>query len=689
MKKLLFLVVLMLAAPAAPQFTPIAVTGTILVEGGAVVPNFTLMFQHRGGTNLIRVALESDFGNPFKVLSIAESDKIFSVTLPEGDCLVSVPLMDLPVNYYVKSISAGSVDLRRSPLTVIRSAIPRIVVILGVTKHAQGSKVYGRVTGLPPEVLSAQPPVVLQDHGELLSTRIDADGFFEFAHVPAGKYTARVARTLGVQPSPSTPVVVTDKDVSGVLIPMPPVTYVRGRVTVEGTGLLPFLDFSASGAFGSVQGTVTVMPDGTFKLILPKGGCDIALNTATLPVGYSLRFLKYGSTDLLNTPSIQILSANAEELHAVVAVTNVAVTVATSGIIAKPAGSNAWVSVKGRVRGLIPDDSRFQVFIHSAQRLVCAIGVRGYSMLGETNLSDTETMVNPDGSFEFPKVTQGKYVLSVTPAITIGSFFMGEFPKAAQDSYVLSTMPASFAVYRLVEVTDEDIHGIEMFIPTLKIVTGRIYVESGGRMPRSYGFTLSGAVANVIVTIKPSCNGSFLAMLPEGEYRMSTRLPAGYVNKFAYGSADLLNQNLKVSKKDHDELRIVLAANTTPGIDVVGGESYGPLFSGLDNGPPWPQRGDGLAGGIVHGCVAIASETNSEVPAFSLKFTGASSSEVPVMSDGTFNISLPKGEYHVTPGELPRGYTLKSILADSTDLRRETLKLYDVPPFIMIVLDAP
>jgi hypothetical protein len=695
MKKLLFLAVMIMQAPAVPQSTPVIVQGTVLVDGGAVVPPFTLTFQHRAGSTAVRVAMAGNFGNPFMVLSIAESDTTFSALLQEGDCRVT--WANLPANYNVKSISAGSVDLRKSPLTVTRSAIPRIVVILGIAEQRKGSKVSGRVAGLLPEVLAARPPLVLLGQEILLSTRIDTDGFFEFAHVPAGNYAALLARALPVQPSPAMPVVVAGKDVSGVLIAMPPVKEVHGRLSV--TGPLPRMAFLVSAPPYRqpfdwslpklTKYPVDVMPNGTFKLILPEGVWGISLDSDALPVGYTIQSLKYGSTDLLKTRYVQISGSDAAELHAVVGVTSAAVTLAfpnTPRVIAQPAALNALVSVKGRVTGLLPGNSGYKVFIHAAEQMVWAAGTQGQNRSEEMNRSDTSTAVNADGSFEFPKITQGKYILSA---------FTEEIP---------------FSVYRPVLVTDHDISDIDILIPRPKIVKGRMYVDGGGRMPRGYGFTLSGAAAEVLVRLRPSCNGSFLATLPEGEYRVSASLPAQYVNTFVYGSTNLLLDSLKVSENDRAELRITLAANTTLGNLVVGertalggfnggfgqdfqflfgGQAFGPFFSGLDNGPPLLPRGGGLADSIVRGCVAVASEGNSGAPVFSLKFTGASSVEVPVMSDGTFNISLPKGEYRVAPSELPQGYSVKSILADSTDLLRETLKFRDDPPFIMIVLDAP
>jgi hypothetical protein len=315
-------------------------------------------------------------------------------------------------------------------------------------------------------------------------------------------------------------------------------------------------------------------------------------------------------------------------------------------------------------------NSPFLVSLYSTEFRVVARGVRGLTYRGGTTESSVTTGLNADGSFEFPKVTRGHYILSVG-------------------------IPG-FAVYQSIEVTDKDLDGLELVIPRRKTVAGQMHVEAGGLLPRSYGFTLNrNDGSGLLVMLTPGCNGAFLAGLPEGEYRVSSRLPSGYVTSFAYGSQNLLRDSLRISPDDDAELRITFAVNTTAGVGIVGGEFFGGVnFSGLENAtqgptPAVPQRGASSSDMLINGCVFIAVERSVPVPAnLSLTFTGASKVKVPVMPDGAFHTSLPKGQFRVALDGLPRGYTLKSINEDSTDLRREALRLNDPHTFVLVVLEA-
>jgi hypothetical protein len=92
--------------------------------------------------------------------------------------------------------------------------------------------------------------------------------------------------------------------------------------------------------------------------------------------------------------------------------------------------------------------------------------------------------------------------------------------------------------------------------------------------------------------------------------------------------------------------------------------------------------------GLAEMC-SVEDERSVSVPdKLSLTFTGASRINVPVMSDGAFHTSLSKGQYRIGLDGLPRGFTLKSISEDSTDLRREALKLSGPQTLILVVLEA-
>jgi hypothetical protein len=473
------------------------------------------------------------------------------------------------------------------------------------------------------------------------------------------------------------------QDVTGVRIDMPPVKEVRGLVTVDGIGPLRqvIIQLTLGSNGRTVYGAVG-LGNGTFRILVPEGNFRIAIKTESLPVGYTLRSFEYGATNLLASPSIQVSRNEDMEFRAVVAVTNAGITIKlTDGteLLNSPQAPNAWVRVSGRVTGTLQSNFRPILIMQSAQTRVTARNSMGLTTSGTGRESAATAAMNSDGTFEFPKVTQGRYILSVG-------------------------IPG-FAVYRLIEVRDEEIRNVELVFPPRMTVEGRILVEGGGLLPRGYGFTLSngdGADGGVLVTMAPGCNGTFVAGLPLGEYRASTRLPDGYISAFTYGTANLLRDRLRISENDDAQLRITFAPTATAGTTVIGGDYFGGTnFSGLENGPPGPLIPPGGRGAprggvpaaassesVVTGCVFVAGRTTGEAPKLSLRFTGASLMDVTVSADGTFRRSIPKGEYRITLSALPSGYVLRSIKLGSTDLRREALKLDDAEAFILVVLDS-
>jgi hypothetical protein len=681
MKRLFTLAMFLIPAQLTPQTSTVPVNVTILVDGGEVVPTFTLLFTHSRGTQPVSVPMDNGFGNAFMVLSVAESDRALTLALPEGECHLT--WSGLPENYSVQSIAAGSLDLRKSKFTVARNGTPRVVIRLSV-EESRGRAVTGNVNGLPLPVLAARPPVALLGENRVFSTRLKPDGSFEFPRVPPGNYLALVAKTLAVQPSSRMAVAVAGKDVTGVRIDMPPLKEVRGRVTVDGIG--PLRQVIIHVTLGSnpraISGAVGLGANGTFRILVPEGNVRIAMDTASLPVGYTLRSFEYGATNLLASPFIQVSRNEDIELRAVVAVTSAGITIKlTDGteLLNSPQAPNAWVRVSGRVIGTLPGNFRPTLTMQSAQTRVVARGPTGLTTAGGVREFGATATMNFDGSFEFPKVTQGRYILS-------------------------AGIPG-FAVYRLIEVRDEDIGNLELVFPPRTTVEGRILGEGGGLLPRGYGFTLSngdGADGGVLVTIAPGCNGTFRAGLPLGEYSVSTRLLNGYVSAFTYGSANLLRDRLRISENDDAQLRITFTPTATAGTAVIGGDYFGGAnFSGLENGPPGPlipPAGRGAPRGgiqaaassetVVTGCVFVAGGTTGEAPKLSLRFTGASTVDVDISADGTFQRSIPKGEYRITLSALPSGYVLRSIKLGSTDLRREAVKLDDAEAYILVVLDS-
>jgi hypothetical protein len=125
---------------------------------------------------------------------------------------------------------------------------------------------------------------------ELLDTPIAADGTFEFGHLPSGTYL------VGLFPRPagfsSLVVPVGDKDVSGLMLTLPPTRAVSGRIVIE-NGPLPhsLLAFSTNNSYVSAS----ISPDLTFTTRLHAARHRVDL--AGMPVGYTVTSVKIGTQD--------------------------------------------------------------------------------------------------------------------------------------------------------------------------------------------------------------------------------------------------------------------------------------------------------------------------------------------------------------------------------------------------------
>ena len=169
---------------------------------------------------------------------------------------------------------------------------------------------------------------------------------------------------------------------------------VTGRVSVE-----PGVQFPSSFTLPLTPAAPTpliIRPqiDGTFRLRLPPGEYRVGA-PLRLPPGYSIQSMVYGGVDLLRNP-LKIASNDSAELHISLTLT----------------GPSPAVSVSGRVTGIAPGD-------------VHRISLRESTVSGGELSAALETSVAADGSFTFPKVLPGNYIvyqrlLVVTP-VTVGN----------------------------------------------------------------------------------------------------------------------------------------------------------------------------------------------------------------------------------------------------------------------------
>jgi hypothetical protein len=306
-----------------------SVTGTVLVEGGGPRPRFSMTFESVTARPDAASAANSPIVMPvgrlivvsgFQQTIVPPVNEVFSGPVPPGEYRVTA--RDLPDGYSVRSITAAAADLMTQTLKILPSRPVSIVVRLGVSSPPPWFKVSGRVIGRAEPSTSAVSTPSIQINGpassENLIVPLFVDGTFEFPRVLPGTYTARL--TQPILGSGIVTISVENADVTNVEIAAPRTKEVVGRVRVEGGGPMPErLAFSVPPV--AVRNTVglattTAIPvqtDGLFRIALPEGDYRITLVGNSVPAGYSVKSLMYGSTDLLSQV-VAIKSTDSEEL---------------------------------------------------------------------------------------------------------------------------------------------------------------------------------------------------------------------------------------------------------------------------------------------------------------------------------------------------------------------------------------
>jgi hypothetical protein len=337
-------------------------------------------------------------------------------------------------------------------------------------------KVSGRVvisSGVQPWVSTIKFQRVAVGMAEV-QTAIKPDGSFEFPTIQPGPYS------VSLIPAPSFPLlpislIIPNKDVMDLSIPIPPVKEVSVRVAVAGDAPAPnfgLIFVASSGAaassgppvkipvdltavvppniqavltqgaaslelvrlgvsplvddatfrialpspFGDHVGVSNPLPDGTFRITLPEGeyqvGAIFPRLRGGLPHIYTVKSLTSGSTNLLSEP-LKISGAEPVEIQA------------AFGTIAP----SPWLKLSGRVIGVAPGDVQNVKVILTGEIIV-----------------PLAAPINPDGSFEFPRVAQGTYILRLAS-------------KGAEAAAIERRRTASDNV---INVTDKDVTGIEI-----------------------------------------------------------------------------------------------------------------------------------------------------------------------------------------------------------------------------------
>jgi hypothetical protein len=334
-----------------------------------------------------------------------------------------------------------------------------------------------------------------------------------------------------------------------------------------------------------------------------------------------------------------------------------------------------------------------------------------------------ETWVRPDGTFEFPAVPAGSYMLR-------------SFPTAAATSTRL-------------EVGRIDVRDLEIVIPFQLETTGRVLLEGRDLGPNA---TVQATMPTFTSATGIHDDGSFKLRLPEGENQISmARLPAEFsVKKISYGNLDITRIPLKVDATTApQEIVITLethSLDSLPGVRVSGrlvtptgnlgfadnllrltpAEGGGKAVEGIGNadgtfefrnvapGIYWLQgistssRTRVSVGGSeirgleipalprtqVSGTILVVDAAGKPYPFrpnISMVFRAGAEgfSATSVHADGTFGMALTDNHYTATVGNLPSDYAIKSIASGPVNLLENPLVVdaNRVPDNIVVVLE--
>jgi hypothetical protein len=553
-----------------------------------------------------------------------------------------------------------------------------VLLVQGATSTQNpGFKVSGTVVredNQDPDRVPNNDRILLRGTGSTAIIDIGAGGAFEFDNVRPGAYQIVVGPMVTMQPLP---VVVTDRDVSGVRVLIPDVVVVRGTVIVEGSGPHPRFQmaFARTDGPAAAAAPVNVTIGATFTAQLHSG--QYRITTSGLPSGYSLKSMTLGTADTLAQP-LKIAAGDSEPIAV------------TLGVSSPP----PWVKVSGRVI--------------AGQTNAPGTSV---TMSGAVAGDVLNAALSPNGSFEFSKVLPGSYTALVLPA---------------------TALSASAAL----TVGTADVTNFEIRPPVPKEVKGRIVIKRNVPMPRVV-FSLAPVGGGAIpatgaanLPANPQQDGSFTIALPEGERQITVvpgAIPAGYsLASFTYATTDLLKNPLRVVKTDSAELAVTFDATgvtpvnvsgrvagllTTQGVRVV-------LMSPVLGSVEAPVNADGsfafarvipgsyLARLSLSGISAGSSITvgNRDVTDAIITYprefvvtghtiveggaAGASpqvvleakpgagrSTTSNIVNGGVIMLNVKDGEYNVSAKSIPSGYQLKSIMYGTTDLQEAPLKI--------------
>jgi hypothetical protein len=312
---------------------------------------------------------------------------------------------------------------------------------------------------------------------------------------------------------------------------------------------------------------------------------------------------------------------------------------------------SAGVKVTGRVKGA-PDNLPVD-YIHVAL-MPTGSTPRLVQML--------DTVVSPDGTFEFQRVGPGTYSILTNPVLA--------FPQSNNR----------------IELKDIDVGPLELAIGP--VIVGQVSVDDGSPLPLPLVYAPVGnTIVNTpslvglaaILSTDPArtlsfggvvrADGVFVVVnFQPGEYRITARMPFGYtIKSLTYRDSDLLKTTLKISDAASatGTVRLTLTKNPPPG-DSGGVKVSGRVTGALPPTPSWISMRAGAPGSALAGAIG----------------------ETPVRSDGTFEFQrVPPGAYSALL--MPRQGTAPQVAIVVEDVDVANVEIPNIIPATVLTLRPP
>jgi hypothetical protein len=517
------------------RVSTVDVSGVIEVADGMPVPMLTLMFN--GGPGAI-----------WHANNLEGTGTGLHLTLPPGDYQVSASPLLLTRGYTVTAVMAGDVDVLTAPLRVVEGRPVNLRVLTRTSTRFV--EVSGRLSMRDPDealpdalalyygdalsncrgsICTSQVDIGISSGPRALRAAVRADGSFSFPQVTPGSYKVEIYEAG--KPERTIALVVGDADRRDVVVVVPALVTVTGRVVVNGDSppIHPSVVLSAPGASGIPEGLVD--QENRFRMSVPEGTYKLELDG--LPPGYALTGVTVADTTA--SGSLVVMRGMSP------------VVIAVQGT------TNAWRKVAGRV--------------------LDSLGA-GNTSEESIELSDQEqrlwlqATIGPDGAFEFSKVLPGLYTVHLE-----GS---GLYPRLRGLEEVTGRGPVVRVESK--DVLDLRIERSAADAPDTVTIPGRVVADDGGPVP-GLSFLQNGR--GVSGTTYP--DGRLQLSLEPGEQQISlSQVPDGFtLRSLRYGSVDLLRNRANIVRGRLESLEVVLSPRTPRALRPVRGRIVGQERLGL------------------------------------------------------------------------------------------------------------